>query len=148
MISDNGVNLSAGEKQRISLARAVYSNADIYLLDDCLSAVDVHVAKHITDQVLAKSGLLGGKTCLMVTHNTALISHADCTSYMEHGSIIKRTDTDEHEQENAETITGQEIAPSYDKDSKDAINSMVSNKKANAQQTDSKIRLLVQVQHS
>ena len=48
MIVENGVNLSGGQKQRIFLARAVYSNADIYLLDDCLSAVNVHVGKHLT----------------------------------------------------------------------------------------------------
>ena len=42
-IGEKGVNLSGGQKTRISLARALYSNQDIYLLDDILSAVDVHV---------------------------------------------------------------------------------------------------------
>lgn len=47
MIGEKGVNLSGGQKARISLARAIYSDADIYLLDDPLSAVDIHVANFI-----------------------------------------------------------------------------------------------------
>jgi ABC-type multidrug transport system fused ATPase/permease subunit len=46
-IGDKGVNLSGGQRARISLARAVYSDADIYLLDDPLSAVDANVGKHL-----------------------------------------------------------------------------------------------------
>lgn len=55
------MTLSGGQKQRISLARAVYSDADIYLLDDPLSAVDVHVGKHIFEQVIGTNGLLKNK---------------------------------------------------------------------------------------
>lgn len=60
-IGEKGINLSGGQKQRISLARAVYSQADVYLLDDPLSAVDVHVGRHIFDRVLGPSGLLKNK---------------------------------------------------------------------------------------
>ena len=48
---EKGINLSGGQKQRINLARAVYSNRELYLLDDPLSAVDSHVGKHIFEQV-------------------------------------------------------------------------------------------------
>lgn len=47
MIGEKGVNLSGGQKARIALARAIYSDKDIYLLDDPISAVDVHVGKFI-----------------------------------------------------------------------------------------------------
>ena len=47
MIGERGINISGGQKARISLARAVYSEADIYLLDDPLSAVDPEVASAI-----------------------------------------------------------------------------------------------------
>ena len=47
MIGERGINISGGQKARISLARAVYSQADIYLMDDPLSAVDPEVAKTI-----------------------------------------------------------------------------------------------------
>lgn len=60
-IGENGINLSGGQKQRINLARAVYNDADIYLMDDSLSAVDSHVAKHIFDQVIGPYGILNNK---------------------------------------------------------------------------------------
>ncbi len=64
-IGEKGINLSGGQKQRISLARSVYSNADIYLLDDPLSAVDAHVGKSIFDQVIGPNGLLKNKVCFI-----------------------------------------------------------------------------------
>ncbi|EZG83063.1 putative multidrug resistance-associated protein 1 [Gregarina niphandrodes] len=65
-IGERGVNLSGGQKQRIALARAVYFDADVYLLDDVLSAVDTHVAAHIYKHVLR--GLLRHKAVVMATH--------------------------------------------------------------------------------
>ena len=59
--SVKGVTLSGGQKHRVSLARAVYADADLYLLDDPLSAVDVHVGTHIFNQVLGHRGLLRQK---------------------------------------------------------------------------------------
>ena len=47
MIGENGLNLSGGQKTRINIARALYSDRDIVLLDDPLSAVDVHVGKYL-----------------------------------------------------------------------------------------------------
>jgi ABC-type multidrug transport system fused ATPase/permease subunit len=64
-IGEKGINLSGGQKQRISLARCVYSNADVYLLDDSLSAVDSHVARHIFDSVLGPNGLLKDKVIFL-----------------------------------------------------------------------------------
>jgi ABC-type multidrug transport system fused ATPase/permease subunit len=46
-IGEKGINLSGGQKQRVALARAVYADRDVYLLDDVLSAVDVHVGRAI-----------------------------------------------------------------------------------------------------
>ncbi len=65
-IGERGVNISGGQKARISLARAIYSDADIYLLDDPLSAVDPAVANGIfTDCIL---GALKDKCVILVTH--------------------------------------------------------------------------------
>ena len=65
-IGERGINLSGGQKARVSLARVVYNDRDIYLLDDPLSAVDTHVAEHIFDQCI--TGKLREKTVVLVTH--------------------------------------------------------------------------------
>jgi len=66
VIGEKGVNISGGQKARISLARAVYSNADIMLLDDPLSAVDPEVANKIFDECI--KGALQDKVVILVTH--------------------------------------------------------------------------------
>nr|XP_011463945.1 PREDICTED: ABC transporter C family member 10-like isoform X2 [Fragaria vesca subsp. vesca] len=65
-IGERGVNLSGGQKQRIQLARALYQNADIYLLDDPFSAVDAHTASSLFNDYVM--GALAKKTVLLVTH--------------------------------------------------------------------------------
>ncbi len=57
----------------MSLARAVYSDSDIYLLDDPLSAVDPHVAKQLFKEVIGRNGLLRDKTRLFVTHHLSFL---------------------------------------------------------------------------
>jgi ATP-binding cassette subfamily C (CFTR/MRP) protein 1 len=64
-IGEKGINLSGGQKQRISLARCVYSNADIYLLDDTLSAVDAHVGRSLFDSILGPNGILKNKVFIL-----------------------------------------------------------------------------------
>lgn len=57
-IGERGVNLSGGQKQRVQLARAVYQDADIYLLDDPFSAVDAHTATSLFNVLMHTSSLL------------------------------------------------------------------------------------------
>ena len=71
LVGEKGVTLSGGQKQRISLARALYSNSRHVLLDDCLSAVDSHTAKHIFEHCIM-APLMAGRTCILVTHNISL----------------------------------------------------------------------------
>ncbi|XP_067941485.1 ATP-binding cassette sub-family C member 2-like isoform X2 [Watersipora subatra] len=87
VIGEKGINISGGQKQRISLARAVYSNADIYLLDDPLSAVDIHVGKHIFEHVIGPNGLLKDKTRLMVTHGMHWLPHMDEIYVIDNGRL-------------------------------------------------------------
>ena len=58
-IGERGITISGGQKQRLNIARAIYFDADIILLDDPLSAVDAHVGRHIMDNAIC--GLLKGK---------------------------------------------------------------------------------------
>ena len=66
---------SGGQKQRVNLARAVYSDADIYLLDDPLSAVDTSVGQHIFQQCVR--GALKDKTVILVSHGVQVRDVAD-----------------------------------------------------------------------
>uniref|UniRef100_A0AAR2KRQ3 ATP-binding cassette, sub-family C (CFTR/MRP), member 2 n=1 Tax=Pygocentrus nattereri TaxID=42514 RepID=A0AAR2KRQ3_PYGNA len=76
-IGEKGINLSGGQKQRVSLARAAYSSADVYLLDDPLSAVDSHVGKHLFERLIGPQGLLKDKTRILVTHGISFLPYVD-----------------------------------------------------------------------
>lgn len=89
-IGEKGINLSGGQKQRISLARATYQNSDIYILDDPLSAVDAHVGKHIFNKVLGPSGLLKGKTRILVTHSIHFLPQVDEIVVVGNGTILEK----------------------------------------------------------
>ncbi|QRW19137.1 ABC transporter [Rhizoctonia solani] len=72
-IGERGVNLSGGQKARVSLARAVYSRASILLLDDVLSAVDAHTASHLFEKCL-RGPLMNGRTVILVSHHVQLVA--------------------------------------------------------------------------
>ncbi|KAI0750650.1 hypothetical protein C8Q80DRAFT_1097969 [Daedaleopsis nitida] len=72
-VGEKGLTLSGGQKARITLARAVYSKAEILLLDDVLAALDVHTARWIVNKCF-KGDLLRGRTVILVTHNVAMAS--------------------------------------------------------------------------
>ncbi|KAF8885695.1 multidrug resistance-associated ABC transporter [Gymnopilus junonius] len=72
-VGEKGLTLSGGQKARVTLARAVYSSAEIILLDDVLAALDVHTSKWIVENCF-KGDLISGRTVLLVTHNVALTS--------------------------------------------------------------------------
>ncbi|CBZ27162.1 ABC-thiol transporter [Leishmania mexicana MHOM/GT/2001/U1103] len=84
-IGEMGVNLSGGQKARVSLARAVYANRDVYLLDDPLSALDAHVGQRIVQDVIL--GRLRGKTRVLATHQIHLLPLADHIVVMQRGCI-------------------------------------------------------------
>ncbi|CAL1528330.1 unnamed protein product, partial [Lymnaea stagnalis] len=86
-IGEKGINLSGGQKQRVALARAVYSDKDVYLLDDPLSAMDVHVGKHIFDQVLGLEGILKNKTRILVTHGVHWLPFAGTVVMLTNGEV-------------------------------------------------------------
>lgn len=84
-IGENGVNLSGGQKARISLARAVYSDRDIIILDDILSALDAQVGEKIMTNLICK--YLKGKTRILVTHQIQYLQHFDKIIDMKNGRI-------------------------------------------------------------
>ncbi|XP_022670622.1 multidrug resistance-associated protein 4-like isoform X2 [Varroa destructor] len=77
LVEDKGTSLSGGQKARVSLARAVYHDADLYLLDDPLSAVDANVSRHIFASCIQKYLLHRGKAVILATHQLQYLRHAD-----------------------------------------------------------------------
>ncbi|XP_042491157.1 LOW QUALITY PROTEIN: ABC transporter C family member 8-like [Macadamia integrifolia] len=86
-IGQRGLNMSGGQKQRIQLARAVYNDADIYLLDDPFSAVDAHTAAILFNDCVM--GALAKKTVILVTHQVEFLTATDRILVMEGGEIIQ-----------------------------------------------------------
>ncbi|KOC62298.1 Multidrug resistance-associated protein 4 [Habropoda laboriosa] len=82
-VGEGGSFLSGGQKARVNLARAVYRQADIYLLDDPLSAVDSRVAKHLFYRCIKK--YLHGKTRILVTHQLQFVKQADTIAVLDKG---------------------------------------------------------------
>ena len=86
VVGERGAVLSGGQRARISLARAVYADADVYLLDDPLSAVDFKVGKHIVEKCII--GLLGQKTRLIASHQEQVMREADSVIVLYKGGVL------------------------------------------------------------
>ncbi|XP_070327220.1 LOW QUALITY PROTEIN: ATP-binding cassette sub-family C member 4-like [Odocoileus virginianus] len=88
VIGDRGTPLSEGQKARVNLARAVYQDADIYLLDDPLSAVDTGVSRHLFEQCIHQA--LKEKITILVTHQWQFLKDASQILILKNGKIIQK----------------------------------------------------------
>ena len=86
-IGERGITVSGGQKQRLNIARAIYFDADIVLMDDPLSAVDAHVGRHIMDDAIC--GLLKDKCRVLATHQLHHLHRVDRIVWMKDGRIHK-----------------------------------------------------------
>jgi len=84
-IGEKGINLSGGQKARVSLARAVYANSDIIMMDDPISALDANVRKKIFKHVF--QGMLKDKTRILVTHAIDFLHFTDRIAVLKDGKI-------------------------------------------------------------
>ncbi|RIB26607.1 P-loop containing nucleoside triphosphate hydrolase protein [Gigaspora rosea] len=87
-IGEKGINLSGEQKQHVNIARAVYYNADIILLDDPLSAVDTHIGRYLFTNCI--KGALAKKTCLLVMHQLYYLPQVDYIKCMKDGEIAEQ----------------------------------------------------------
>ena len=138
-IGEKGLNLSGGQKARVSLARAVYSRAGVLLLDDVLSAVDAHTAHALLVNCL-QGDILRGRTVLLVSHHTALVSPAAAYIVaLENGSVkfsgkreefvecglMDELDAEEAAPKNVEEVEKVEDTPPRVKPSHKSVTSLV-----------------------
>lgn len=93
IIGDRGINLSGGQKQRVQLARALYQDADIYLLDDPFSAVDAQTGSELFREYILTA--LADKTVIFVTHQVEFLPAADLILVLKEGGIIQAGKYDE-----------------------------------------------------
>lgn len=87
MIGEGGSSLSGGEKQRISIARAILKNAPIILLDEATASIDPE-NEHLIQQAISE--LIQGKTIVTIAHRLAIIENADQILVVDHGKIVQK----------------------------------------------------------
>ncbi|PQM42316.1 putative ABC transporter C family member 15 [Prunus yedoensis var. nudiflora] len=87
VVGERGITLSGGEKQRVQLARAVYSDSDVYIFDDPFSAVDAHTGTHLFKKCLLQH--LSMKTVIYATHQLEFLEAADLVLVIKDGEIAE-----------------------------------------------------------
>ncbi|XP_041780046.1 ATP-binding cassette sub-family C member 10 [Anopheles merus] len=119
-VGEQGRTLSGGQKARVALARAVYQNKSIYLLDDILSALDAHVASHIIRHCLF--GLLKDKTRIIVTQHSMVLNRATQILHVEAGQVTQSdapnvgsllSDYDDYDEDTSTTLSMANGSTSY-----------------------------------
>ncbi|XP_012262524.2 ATP-binding cassette sub-family C member 4-like [Athalia rosae] len=107
-VGERGSSLSGGQKARVNLARAVYREADLYLLDDPLSAVDPRVSRQLFEECI--NGYLKGKTRILVTHQLQYLPQVDKIVVLNRGTVERQgtykeiADTDVQVSESEESV--------------------------------------------
>ncbi|KAH0816952.1 hypothetical protein GEV33_005840 [Tenebrio molitor] len=92
LVGERGIMLSGGQKARVNLARAVYRDADIYLLDDPLSAVDSHVARHIFETCFLD--YLKNKCIVLVTHQIQFLHNISKIYLLQQQKLVELNERD------------------------------------------------------
>ncbi|KZP31699.1 ABC protein [Athelia psychrophila] len=88
-IGEKGINLSGGQKQRVNIARALYANADVVIMDDPLSAVDAHVGKALFENAILGAFRGKGASVILVTHALHFLSQCDYIYTVKDGRIVE-----------------------------------------------------------
>lgn len=110
-IGEKGINLSGGQKARVSLARSIYAQKDIYLFDDPISALDADVGKKVFNECFMR--YLSEKTRILVTHNIQYLRNFDRILWLSEGEIAYNG--------NFEGLENEKIYKEFTKDLKNLV---------------------------
>lgn len=91
-VGERGILLSGGQRQRVGIARALYHEREILVLDEATAALDNETEKLVTDAI---RGLSGRKTVIMIAHRLSTVEHCNCIYLLEHGRVVKSGSYDE-----------------------------------------------------
>jgi len=86
LMGERGVRLSGGQRQRVGIARALYHQREILVLDEATAALDNETEKLVSESIRSLSGT---KTVIIIAHRLSTIEHCDCVYMMEKGSVVK-----------------------------------------------------------
>ncbi|CDK25829.1 unnamed protein product [Kuraishia capsulata CBS 1993] len=117
-VGERGITLSGGQKARLNLARAVYADPDILLLDDVLSAVDARVGKHIMNECIL--GILKDRTRVLATHQLSLIGAANRVVFLDGDGEVAIGSIDELKATRPNFVKLMEYSNQHDKANKAA----------------------------
>ena len=109
-----GITISGGQKQRLNIARAIYFNSNLVLMDDPLSAVDAHVGRHIFEKAIC--GLLKTKSRVLATHQLHVLNKCDRIIWLQEGRIVT-IDTFENLMKNSVDFQNLMASTAQEKDS-------------------------------
>ena len=87
MLTADGGNLSQGQRQLLSIARALIANPPVLILDEATSSIDMRTEKHIEQGL---NNLMQGRTVFIIAHRLSTVRNADMILVLEHGEIIER----------------------------------------------------------
>ncbi|KAI6044220.1 P-loop containing nucleoside triphosphate hydrolase protein [Pisolithus marmoratus] len=146
-MSEKGNNLSGGQKARLSLSRAVYSDADIYLFDDVLAALDPRVGRNVFNNCIRKG--LRGKTRLLVTHQLQYLNQVDHIIVISEGTLVEQGTFEELVGRNGELTRLLSDVQSFSEDNEeskkdDKRKSMAVQKKATEEKKESSDKLIAE----
>lgn len=131
VVGERGIDLSGGQKARISLARAVYSNANIYLLDDPFSALDHNVGKQIYDKLVCV--YLRDKCIILATHQVQLLENVKKILVLNAGKIVDRGSYEKINRINASQILYQKSGlNNYKEENKHILPTKINGKAASS----------------
>ncbi|XP_037050747.1 multidrug resistance-associated protein 4-like isoform X2 [Bradysia coprophila] len=107
IVGEQGSSLSGGQKARVNLARSIYKEADIYLLDDPLSAVDTNVGKHIFEKCIEE--FLANKICVLVTHQLQYLTNVQHAILLHMGKVVGQGPFQILQKSNKELLTHSQV---------------------------------------